>query len=229
MLMLTAGRTRAALLPRRHSAPQQWTATRHYDRRVFAKQKKAERDAATQANVRLADATAALRRYAMSAHAVPLTARLLCAQSDRPVRGDLRLPHAPPDAAAASLPSSATSDILLVFAHDGPLADQAKLLGANIVGGEELIEKIEKNEISFDRCLATKAMFPVVLKVAKILGPKGLMPSPGRGTVSDDIAGMIAAFKSVKKYSADEQSIVSVDICEIGWPDQKIYGKATNA
>ncbi|KAJ3059147.1 hypothetical protein HDU98_004829, partial [Podochytrium sp. JEL0797] len=144
--------------------------------------------------------------YAMS-ESKPLSIHILCPKPDegmKPIRGDVSLPHVVEGAAEGGL-----SERLLVFAT-GKHAEDATRLGAQIVGGEELLEKIERNELVFDRCLATKEMFPKVIKIAKFLGPKGLMPSPGRGTVSDDIEGMISSIKSVSKFSADAQGVITM-------------------
>lgn len=73
---------------------------------------------------------------------------------------------------------SKKKSIILVFTQD---PEQAIKLGATIAGGEELFEGIEDGTIVFDTCVSTKAMFPKVIKLARILGPKGLMPSPSRG------------------------------------------------
>ncbi|KAJ3023860.1 UNVERIFIED_CONTAM: hypothetical protein HDU68_008429 [Siphonaria sp. JEL0065] len=149
-----------------------------------------------------------------------LTAHVLVPKPEegmKPIRGDVSLPHVVDTAGDSGL-----SERLLVFAT-GIHAEEATKLGAQIVGGEELLEKIESGELVFDRCLATKEMFPKVLKIAKLLGPKGLMPSPGRGTVSDDIAGMINSIKSVSKFSADAQGIVNMDICKTEWSEKQIH------
>ncbi|KAG1436337.1 hypothetical protein G6F56_013600 [Rhizopus delemar] len=69
---------------------------------------------------------------------------------------------------------------ILVFAT-GKKAEEAKAAGARFVGGEELIEQVKAGEISFDKCIATPQMFPLVTKIAKILGPKGLMPTVKKG------------------------------------------------
>ena len=71
---------------------------------------------------------------------------------------------------------------ILVFAT-GPAADSARSAGASIVGGEELIQPLLSNELNFNRCLATTSMLPTVMKVARLLGPRGQMPNVKTGTL----------------------------------------------
>ena len=81
-----------------------------------------------------------------------------------------------------------------VFAKDDK-AEEARAAGADIVGADDLAETVSKGEIPFDRCVATPDMMAVVGKLGKILGPRGLMPNPKLGTVTNDVA---EAVKSVK-------------------------------
>src|SRR3546814_11922158 len=81
-----------------------------------------------------------------------------------------------------------------VFAK-GPKAEEATKAGADVVGAEDLAEKIQAGEINFDRCIATPDMMPVVGRLGKVLGPRGLMPNPKHGTVTADVAGAIEAVK----------------------------------
>lgn len=78
------------------------------------------------------------------------------------------------------------------------------------MGGEELIPEILEGKLEFNTCLATKSMFPQVIKIAKYLGPKGLMPSPAKGTVSDSIADMMASVKSLTKFEMDSNRLVTL-------------------
>jgi large subunit ribosomal protein L1 len=71
------------------------------------------------------------------------------------------------------------------------------------VGAESIIQDIIDDKIKFDKVLSTKEMFPQVIKIAKYLGPKGLMPSPARGTVSDDIKGMMDSIMASTKFEMD--------------------------
>jgi large subunit ribosomal protein L1 len=81
-----------------------------------------------------------------------------------------------------------------VFARDAK-ADEARAAGADIVGAEDLVEIVQKGEINFDRCIATPDMMPLVGRLGKVLGPRGMMPNPKVGTVTTDIAGAVKASK----------------------------------
>jgi len=81
-----------------------------------------------------------------------------------------------------------------VFAR-GAKADEAKAAGADVVGAEDLVETVLKGEIDFDRCIATPDMMPLVGRLGKVLGPRGMMPNPKVGTVTMDVAAAVKASK----------------------------------
>ena len=103
--------------------------------------------------------------------------------ADQMVRGTVQLPN-----------GTGRSVRVAVFAKDAK-ADEAREAGADLVGAEDLAEKIQAGEIEFDRCIATPDMMAVVGRLGKVLGPRGLMPNPKLGTVTPDLASAIAAQK----------------------------------
>jgi large subunit ribosomal protein L1 len=96
--------------------------------------------------------------------------------ADQMVRGVVNLPN-----------GSGRSVRVAVFAR-GDKADQAKAAGADIVGAEDLVERVQGGTIDFDRCIASPDMMPLVGRLGKVLGPRGLMPNPKVGTVTADVA-----------------------------------------
>lgn len=93
------------------------------------------------------------------------------------------------------LPSGTGRSVrVAVFARDAK-ADEAKAAGADIVGAEELVETVQKGEIDFDRCIATPDMMPLVGRLGKVLGPRGMMPNPKVGTVTMDVKAAVEASK----------------------------------
>jgi large subunit ribosomal protein L1 len=99
-----------------------------------------------------------------------------------------------------------------VFAR-GAKADEARAAGADVVGAEDLGEKIQAGEIDFDRCIATPDMMALVGRLGKILGPRGLMPNPRLGTVTMDVKGAILAAKAGQvEFRAEKAGIVHAGI-----------------
>ncbi|KAI8853667.1 ribosomal protein L1-like protein [Chytridium lagenaria] len=190
-------------------------AVRFYDRKLFKKEKRRMMALQNQEDVTFKDAMSVFRLYCLGEDR-ELSAHIICEKQDegtKPVKGDIRLPK--------PMTGGTIQSTILVFAK-GPMADEAKRLGAHIVGGEELIAQVAAGQITFDRCLATKEMFPQVVKIAKVLGPKGLMPSPARGTVSDDIAQMIANLNATQAFEIDTDSAISLEIARTSWTDENI-------
>ncbi len=99
-----------------------------------------------------------------------------------------------------------------VFAR-GAKADEATAAGADVVGAEDLAEKVQAGEIAFDRCIATPDMMALVGRLGKILGPRGLMPNPRLGTVTMDVKGAITAAKGGQvEFRAEKAGIVHAGI-----------------
>jgi len=132
-------------------------------------------------------------------------------QSDQNVRGMVVLPH-----------GTGKSIRVAVFAK-GPKAEEAKKAGADIVGDDDLAEKIQKGELDFERCIATPDMMGVVGRLGQVLGPKGLMPNPKLGTVTMDVTAAVKAAKGgAVEYRAQKEGIVHVGVGKASFDDAKI-------
>jgi large subunit ribosomal protein L1 len=115
---------------------------------------------------------------------------------------------------------------VLVFAK-GEKEKEATDAGADFVGAEDLIEKISKGWLEFDKAIATPDMMGLVGKLGKILGPRGLMPNPKLGTVTFDISKAVKEIKSGKvEYKAEKAGIVHVPIGKVSFDADKIYENA---
>lgn len=109
-----------------------------------------------------------------------------------------------------------------VFAKDKK-AEEAKAAGADIVGGEELVEMIQKGNMPFDKCIATPDMMALVGKVGKILGPKGLMPNPKLGTVTADVTTAVNNVKGGQiEYRTEKNGIVHVRIGKASFSEKSL-------
>ena len=108
--------------------------------------------------------------------------------------------------------SSSCSVRVAVFAR-GAKADEAKAAGADVVGAEELVEIVQGGKIDFDRCIATPDMMPLVGRLGKVLGPRGMMPNPKVGTVTMDVAGAVKASKGgAVEFRVEKAGIVHAGV-----------------
>ena len=122
-------------------------------------------------------------------------------QSDQQVRGAIALPH-----------GLGKSVRVVVFAK-GPKENEAKAAGADYVGADDLVEKINGGWLDFDKCIATPDMMATVSKVAKVLGPRGLMPNPKVGTVTMNVTEAVTAEKKGKlDFRVDKAGIIHASI-----------------
>jgi large subunit ribosomal protein L1 len=113
-----------------------------------------------------------------------------------------------------------------VFAR-GPKADEALAAGADVVGAEDLAEKIQAGEIAFDRCVATPDMMGIVGRLGKILGPRGLMPNPRLGTVTMDVKGAVGAAKGGQvEFRAEKAGIIHAGIGKVSFDEAKLLENA---
>lgn len=113
-----------------------------------------------------------------------------------------------------------------VFAR-GPKADEATAAGADVVGAEDLAEKIQAGTIEFDRCVATPDMMGIVGRLGKILGPRGLMPNPRLGTVTMDVKGAVTAAKGGQvEFRAEKAGIIHAGIGKVSFDEEKLLENA---
>ena len=113
-----------------------------------------------------------------------------------------------------------------VFAR-GAKAEEALAAGADVVGSDDLAEKIQAGDIQFDRCIATPDMMGLVGRLGKILGPRGLMPNPRLGTVTMDVKGAITAAKAGQvEFRAEKAGIVHAGIGKASFPAEKLIENA---
>ena len=132
-------------------------------------------------------------------------------QSDQNVRGVVQLPH-----------GTGKSLRVAVFAK-GDKAKQAKDAGADIVGDADLAEKVQAGQIDFDRCIATPDMMAVVGRLGKVLGPRGLMPNPKLGTVTNDIAEAVKAAKGGQvEFRAEKAGLVHAGVGKASFPKEAL-------
>jgi large subunit ribosomal protein L1 len=109
-----------------------------------------------------------------------------------------------------------------VFAK-GAKAEEAKKAGADVVGAEDLVEQVQKGVIEFDRCIATPDMMPLVGRLGKVLGPRGLMPNPKVGTVTMDIAPAVAAAKGGSvEFRVEKAGIVQAGVGKASFTEKAL-------
>ena len=131
--------------------------------------------------------------------------------ADQMVRGVVNLPN-----------GSGRSVRVAVFAR-GAKADEAKAAGADVVGAEDLVEKVQGGTIDFDRVVATPDLMPLVGRLGKLLGPRGLMPNPKVGTVTMDIANAVRGAKGGSvEFRAEKAGIVQGSVGKASFGEDKI-------
>jgi large subunit ribosomal protein L1 len=169
----------------------------------------------------LADAVPLLQKakYAKFDETVDLTLRLGVdpKHADQMVRGTVVLPH-----------GLGKTKIVAVIASGDKVRD-AEVAGAEFFGGEELVEKIQKeNWTAFDALIATPDMMKSVGRLGKVLGPKGLMPNPKTGTVTTNVADAVKEIKAGKvEFRTDKTALVHVPVGKLSFDPQKLIDNAT--
>ncbi len=167
----------------------------------------------------LADAIEALRPYTSKKfdESLEIAIRLGIdvTKADQNIRGMVSLPHG-------------TGKTVRVAVFTVNSADEAKKAGADVVGGEELIDAVAAGNINFDRVIATPDMMPKMSKIARILGPKGLMPNPKLGTVTNNVAEAVATAKAGQiEYRAEKKGIIHAGIGKMSFTTGQLVENAT--
>ena len=165
-----------------------------------------------------ADAIEALRPFASKKFDETLEIAIRLAidvtKADQNIRGMLSLPNG-------------TGKKVRVADFTNDTAEEAKKAGADVIGGEDLIEKVAAGQIDFDRVIATPDMMPKMSKVARVLGPKGLMPNPKLGTVTNDVAAAVAYAKAGQiEYRAEKNGIIHAGIGKMSFSTEKLVENA---
>ena len=136
------------------------------------------------------------------------------AKADQNIRGMLSLPNG-------------TGKTVRVAVFTVNSQDEAKKAGADVIGGDELIDKVANGFLDFDRVIATPDMMPKMSKVARVLGPKGLMPNPKLGTVTNNVAEAIASAKAGQiEYRAEKKGIIHAGIGKMSFETSKLVENA---
>ncbi len=136
-------------------------------------------------------------------------------KSDQNVRG------------AVTLPNSLGKEVIVAVFADGDKASEAEAAGADFVGMDDLAEKFQKENLLVDVVISTNAAMKVVGKLGQVLGPKGLMPNPKTGTVSDDVASAIKNVKAGQvRFRTDKNGIIHGSIGRVSFDGSKIKANA---
>jgi large subunit ribosomal protein L1 len=131
--------------------------------------------------------------------------------ADQMVRGVVNLPN-----------GTGRTVRVAVFAR-GAKAEEATAAGADIVGAEDLVDAVQKGEINFDRCIATPDMMPLVGRLGKVLGPRGMMPNPKVGTVTPDVAAAVKASKGgAVEFRVEKAGIIHGGVGKVSFEADKI-------
>ncbi len=166
----------------------------------------------------LADAIEVLREYASKKFdetlEIAIRLGIDVTKADQNIRGMLSLPNG-------------TGKSVRVAVFTANATDEAKKAGADVVGGEELIDSVAAGNINFDRVIATPDMMPKMSKIARVLGPKGLMPNPKLGTVTNNVAEAVATAKAGQiEYRAEKKGIIHAGIGKMSFETAKLVENA---
>ena len=183
-------------------------------------------------NIEKAKKAVEARSYALN-EAVPLLQRVKYAKFDETVEVTMRLGVDPKHAdqmvrGTVVLPHGLGKSKKVLVITTGEKVREAEQAGADFVGGEDMVEKINKeNWTDFDALIATPDMMKSVGRLGKVLGPKGLMPNPKTGTVTFDVARAVQEVKAGKvEFRTDKTALVHVPVGKISFPPEKLIENA---
>ena len=184
-------------------------------------------------NITKARAAVESRMYQLS-EAVPLLQKVKYSKFDETVEVTLRLGVDPKHAdqmvrGTVVLPHGLGKSKKVLVIASGEKVREAEAAGADIVGGEEMVEKIQKeNWTDFDAVISTPDMMKSVGKLGKVLGPRGLMPNPKTGTVTFDVAAAVKEIKAGKvEFRTDKTALIHVPVGKISFTPDKLVDNAT--
>jgi large subunit ribosomal protein L1 len=184
-------------------------------------------------NITKARAAVEARAYSLQ-DAVPLLQKVKFAKFDETVEVTLRLGVDPKHAdqmvrGTVVLPHGLGKSKRVLVIASGEKVKEAEQAGADFVGGEEMVEKITKeNWTDFDALIATPDVMKSVGRLGKVLGPKGLMPNPKTGTVTFDVARAVQEVKAGKvEFRTDKTALVHVPVGKMSFPPEKLVENAT--
>ena len=121
------------------------------------------------------------------------------------------------------LPNGTGKEVKVAVFARGDKAEEAKAAGADIVGAEELVAEVQAGNINFERCIATPDMMPLVGRLGKVLGPRGLMPNPKVGTVTPDVAKAVSDAKGgAMQFRVEKGGIVHGGVGKVSFEDDKL-------
>ena len=166
----------------------------------------------------LADAIEALREYASKKFdetlEIAIRLGIDVTKADQNIRGMLSLPN-----------GTGKSVRVAVFTENAQ--DEAKNAGADVIGGQDLIDSVAAGNINFDRVIATPDMMPKMSKIARVLGPKGLMPNPKLGTVTNNVADAVKTAKAGQiEYRAEKKGIIHAGIGKMSFTTDALVENA---
>jgi large subunit ribosomal protein L1 len=122
-----------------------------------------------------------------------------------------------------NLPNGSGRDVRVAVFARGAKADEARAAGADVVGAEDLVEVVQGGTIDFDRCIATPDMMPLVGRLGKVLGPRGLMPNPKVGTVTMDVKSAVAGAKGGSvEFRVEKAGIVHAGVGKVSFEVDKL-------